>query len=73
MAEAARIISSTAPAIGPVHTGAAGDAQDARRPPVRRCADDRAGETRPEDAAAAPADSGGTPDYTGFSMIGVAG
>jgi len=61
MAEAARIIPAAAPPSDPAAAGG---------PAEHDC---RAG-TKPGDgAAAAPAESAGAPDYTAFSMIGVAG
>jgi len=61
MAEAARIVPAAAPPSEPAAAGAP-DAQDCR------------GANKPGDgAAAAPAESVGAPDYTAFSMVGVAG
>jgi hypothetical protein len=61
MAEAARIIPAAAPPSEP----AAASAPDAH--------DCRAGTKPGDDAVATPEDSVGSPDYTAFSMVGVAG
>jgi hypothetical protein len=61
MAEAARIVPAAAPPSEP----AAADA-----PAEHDC---RAGTKQDGGAAAAPAESVGAPDYTAFSMVGVAG